>query len=74
MGYASRHGRRIRERGRTVNTYTITTKSSLYTVYTVEAETEAEAREIVESSPDSNYLSEWSEDTHIAYVDMEEEE
>jgi hypothetical protein len=57
-----------------MTTYTITTKSSLYTVYTVEADTEAEAREIVESSPDSNYLSEWSEDTHIAYVDMEEEE
>jgi hypothetical protein len=56
-----------------VNTYTITTKSSLYTFYTVEAETEAEAREIVENSPDSNYLNEWLEDTHIVCVDMEEE-
>ncbi len=54
-------------------TYTITTKSTLYTVYEIEADTEAEAREIVDTADGLCEQHSWTEDTHIDTVDTDEE-
>jgi hypothetical protein len=60
-----------------MNTYTITTKSELYCTYEVEAETEAEARKILDDSQFYSDLTEihsWTEDTEIYEVELEEED
>ena len=65
-----------REKDTTMNTYTITTRSVLYCSYEVEAETEAEARQILEGSQFYSDLTEihsWTEDTEIYEVELEEE-
>jgi hypothetical protein len=59
-----------------MNTYTITTKSELYCTYEVEAETEAEARKILDDSQfyaDLTEIHSWTEDTEIYEVELEEE-
>ena len=53
-----------------MNTYTVTTKSTLYTVYEVEAGTEAEAKEIVDTAPFIESLNEWSEDTQVDSIEL----
>jgi hypothetical protein len=72
-GTSSEH---IKEKDTTMNTYTITTRSVLYCSYEVEAETEAEARKILEGSQFYSDLTEvhsWTEDTEIYEVELEEE-
>jgi hypothetical protein len=54
-------------------TYTITTRSILYTVYEIEADTETEARAIVDTADGLGELHSWTEDTHIDTVDLDEE-
>jgi len=53
-----------------MNTYTVITKSCLYTTYIVEAETEAEAREIIETEPSDYYIYESSEDSIIDTIEV----
>lgn len=50
-------------------TYIITTKSTLYTVYAVYADTEAEALEIVETTEGLCEMGSWTEDTETRYVE-----
>lgn len=58
-----------------MKTYTITTRSILYTTYEIEAETEAHARRSVLDNPhEHDPLSEETEDTEVAWVDEYEEE
>jgi hypothetical protein len=60
-----------------MNTYTITTRSVLYCSYEVEAETEAEARQIVDGSQfyaDLTEIHSWTEDTEIYEIEEEREE
>lgn len=59
-----------------MKTYTITTRSILYTTYEVEAETEADARKILD---DARYdgldeTTSWTEDTEVAWIDEEDSE
>lgn len=54
-------------------TYTITTKSTLYTVYEIEADTEEQARAIVDTADGLGEQHSWTEDTHIDTVDLDKE-
>ena len=56
-----------------MNTYTITTRSTLYTTYEVEAENEAEARKILDDARYDELCEDtsWTEDTEVAYIDIE---
>jgi hypothetical protein len=56
-----------------MKTYIITTRSTVYSVYEVEADTEQEAREIVDTQGGLESLNDWSEDTEIYAVETEEE-
>lgn len=53
--------------------FIITTRSTVYSVYEVEADTEQQAREIMDNQYGLEPLNEWSEDTEIYYVETEEE-
>jgi len=52
--------------------YIITTRSTVYSIYEVEAGSEQEAREIVDNQYGLEPMNEWSENTHID--DIEEQE
>jgi hypothetical protein len=56
-----------------MNTYTITTRSVLYCTYEIEAETETEASEILQTFG-LEPMNEWSEDTEIYEIELEENE
>jgi hypothetical protein len=58
-----------------MNTYTITTRSVLYCTYEVEAETETEARKILDDSQFYTDLTEvhsWTEDTEVYEIEEEQ--
>lgn len=58
-----------------MKTYTITTRSILYTTYEIEAETEAHARRSILDNPQNHDpLCEETEDTEVAWVDEEDTE
>jgi hypothetical protein len=56
-----------------MNTYTITTRSTVYSTYEIEAETETEASEILQTFG-LEPMNEWSEDTEIYEIELEENE
>jgi hypothetical protein len=56
-----------------MNRYTITTRSTVYSRYEIEAETETEASEILQTFG-LEPMNEWSEDTEIYDIDEELEE
>jgi len=53
-----------------MKTYTITTRSTVYSRYEIEAETETEASEILQTFG-LEPMNEWSEDTEIYDIDEE---
>lgn len=53
--------------------YTITTTSTLYTTYEIEADTLEDAKREVELAPAMNELTAWTEDTEIYSIETEEE-
>ncbi len=55
-------------------TYIITTRSTVYSVYEVEAGTEQEAREIMDKQYGLEPMNEWSEDTDVYDITEQEEE
>lgn len=55
-------------------TYIVTTRSTLWCVYEVEATTEQEARNIVDTQYGLEPLNEYTEDTEIYDVEQENEE
>ena len=60
-----------------MNTYTFTTRSTLYTTYEIEAENEAEAERLWDSARYEDDLCEthsWTEDTEVMWVEEEGEE
>ena len=59
-----------------MNTYTITMRSIQYSIYEIEAETEAEARQIVDGQfyGDLIEIHSWTEDTEIYEIELEENE
>jgi hypothetical protein len=59
--------------GKRMNTYTITTRSTVYSTYEIEAETETEASEILQTFG-LEPMNEWSEDTEIYEIELEENE
>jgi hypothetical protein len=54
--------------------YIITTRSTVYSIYEVEAGSEQEAREIVDNQYGLEPMNEWSEDTEVYSIETEEEE
>jgi hypothetical protein len=52
--------------------YIITTRSTVYSRYEVEADTEQQAREIMDKQYGLEPMNEWSEDTDV--YDIEEQE
>jgi len=56
-----------------MNRYTITTRSTVYSRYEIEAETETEASEILQTFG-LEPMNEWSEDTEIYEIELEENE
>ena len=56
-----------------MNRYTITTRSTVYSTYEIEAETETEASEILQTFG-LEPMNEWSEDTEIYEIELEENE
>ena len=54
--------------------YTITTTSTLYTTYEIEADTLEDAKREVESADGLSELTSWTEDTEIYAIETEEEE
>ena len=56
-----------------MNTYTITMRSIQYSTYEIEAETEAEARKILDGQfySDLTEIHSWTEDTEIYEIDEE---
>jgi DNA-dependent RNA polymerase auxiliary subunit epsilon len=57
-----------------MKTYIITTRSTVYSTYEIEADTEQEAREIMDTQYGVEPMTEWSEDTEVYEVETEEEE
>ena len=57
-----------------MNTYTITMRSIQYSTYEIEAETEAEARKILDSQfyGDLIEIHSWTEDTEIYEIEEEQ--
>ena len=58
-----------------MNTYTITMRSILYCSYEIEAETEAEARKILDDSQfytDLTEIHSWTEDTEVYEIEEEQ--
>lgn len=53
-------------------TYTVTVRSTLYVSYEIEAEDEAQAREIAETGDGLAEVHSWTEDTETAWVDDED--
>jgi hypothetical protein len=56
-----------------MTTYTITTTSTLYTTYEVEADTVEDARREVETADGMSELMSWTEDTEIYSIETETE-
>ena len=54
--------------------YIITTRSTVYSVYQVEADTEQQAREIMDTQYGVEPMNEWSEDTDVYDIEEQEEE
>jgi hypothetical protein len=54
--------------------FIITTRSTVYAIYEVEADTEQQAREIMDNQYGLEPMNEWSEDTTIYDVEEETEE
>jgi hypothetical protein len=55
-------------------TYTVTMKSTLYTVYEIEAETELEALRITDDLEGLCEHNSWTEDTEVYDIDEETED
>lgn len=56
--------------------YRVTVKSTVYTVLIVEAENEAEAMQLADRGDAEDIyevLTTWSEDTHCAYAELDDE-
>lgn len=56
-----------------MTTYTVTIRSILYASYEIEAETEAEARQIAETQSGLCEVHSWTEDTEIYDITPNEE-
>jgi hypothetical protein len=54
--------------------YIITTRSTVYSVYEVEAGSEQEAREIMDKQYGLEPMNEWSEDTDVYDITEQQEE
>ena len=54
--------------------YIITTRSTVYSIYEVEAGSEQEAREIMDKQYGLEPMNEWSEDTDVYDIEEQEEE
>lgn len=54
--------------------FIITTKSTVYAVYEVEADTEQQARDMVDNQYGLEPMNEWSEDTDVYDIEEQEQE
>lgn len=54
-------------------TYAITTKSTLYTVYQIEADTVAEAIHTAHTQKELRKIDEWTEVSHHDIMELDEE-